>query len=45
MTLTEVREIVKFVGFPIATKTTVEEAMTQLVSFLFSDYTWKKKSR
>jgi len=45
MTLKQIREIAKFVGFPIASKTTVEEARKQLVSYLFSNDTWKKISK
>jgi hypothetical protein len=45
MTLKQVREIAKFVGFPISSKTTVEEARKQLVSYLFSNDTWKKISK
>ncbi len=32
-------------SFPIASKTTVEEARKQLVSYLFSNDTWKKISK
>lgn len=45
MTLKQIREIAKFVGFPLASKTTVEEARKQLVSYLFSSDTWKKISK
>jgi len=45
MTLKQIREIAKFVGFPIASKTTVEEARKQLVSYLFSNDIWKKISK
>lgn len=45
MTLKQIREIAKFVGFPISSKTTVEEARKQLVSYLFSNDTWKKISK
>lgn len=45
MTLKQIREAAKFVGFPIASKTTVEEARKQMISYLFSDDTWKKISK
>jgi len=45
MTLRQVRESAKFVNFPIASKTTVEEARKQLISYFFSDDTWKKISK
>jgi hypothetical protein len=45
MTLKQIREIAKFVGFPISSKTTVEEARKQLVSYLFSNDTWNKISK
>ena len=45
MTLKQVRETARFVGFPISSKTTVEEARKQLVSYLFSNDTWKKISK
>lgn len=45
MTLKQIREVAKFVGFPIASKTTVEEARKQVISYLFSDDTWKKISK
>lgn len=45
MTLKQIREIAKFIGFPIASKTTVEEARKQVISYLFSDDTWKKISK
>jgi len=45
MTLMKVKDIVKFVGFTIASKTTIEEARKQLLSYLFSNDTWKKISK
>ena len=45
MTLKQIREVAMFVGFPIASKTTVEEARKQVISYLFSDDTWKKISK
>jgi hypothetical protein len=45
MTLKQIREVAKFVGFPIASKTTVEEARKQVISYLFSDDTWRKISK
>jgi len=45
MTLKQIREVAKFVGFPVASKTTVEEARKQVISYLFSDDTWKKISK
>ena len=41
----KVKDIVKFVGFTIASKTTIEEARKQLLSYLFSNDTWKKISK
>jgi hypothetical protein len=45
MTLKQIRELSRFVNFPIASKTTVEEARRQLISYLFSSDTWKKISK
>lgn len=45
MTLKQMRELARFVNFPIASKTTVEEARRQLISYLFSSDTWKKISK
>ena len=45
MTLKQLREVANFVRFPIASKTTVEEARKQLISYFFSDDTWKKISK
>lgn len=45
MTLKQIREVAKFIGFPIASKTTVEEARKQVISYLFSEDTWKKISK
>jgi len=39
MTLMKVKDIVKFIGFTIASKTTIEEARKQLLSYLFSNDT------
>ena len=41
MTLKQIRVMI----FPSASKTTVEEARKQLVSYLFSNDTWKKISK
>jgi uncharacterized protein YicC (UPF0701 family) len=45
MTSKQIRELASFVNFPIASKTTVEEARRQLISYLFSSDTWKKISK
>jgi hypothetical protein len=45
MTLKQIREMAKLVKFPIASNTTVDEARKQLISYLFSEDTWKKISR
>jgi len=45
MTLKQIREVARFIGFPVASKTTVEEARKQVISYLFSEDTWNKISK
>jgi hypothetical protein len=45
MTLKQIKEVAKYVNFPIASKVTVEDARKQLISFLFSNDTWNKISK
>lgn len=45
MTLKQIREVAKYIDFPIASKTKVEEARKQMISYLFSKDTWRKISK
>ena len=41
MTLKQIKEVAKYLNFPIASNTNVGDARKQLISYLFSGDTWK----
>jgi hypothetical protein len=45
MTMKQIKALAQFINFPLASSTTVEQARGQVLSYLFSDETWKKISR
>ncbi len=45
MTLKQIKELAQFINFPLASNTTVGQARKQLLSYLFSNETWKKISK
>jgi hypothetical protein len=45
LTFMQIKELAQLIDFPLASSTTVDQAREQVLSYLFSDETWKKISR
>ena len=45
LTFKQIKELAQFINFPLASSTTADQAREQVLSYLFSEETWKKISR